>query len=196
MRERPAWIDDLAATRAHVWRQLERAVHDRHAQWRAPVLATVGRDGAPHARTVILRGADAAASRLWLHTDARSAKVDDLVRAARASLVFYDRRSELQARVDGDVTVLRDGLEVDAAWARLGDGAKRNYRTALAPGTPAPSPDAAAAGTGPAPAPSEHGRTHFAVMRVDVRCIETLLLHPDGHRRARFARDASTWCVP
>ena len=43
--------------RERVWVELERAVHDRHHEWRTPALATVGKDGSPNARTVVLRHA-------------------------------------------------------------------------------------------------------------------------------------------
>ena len=49
--------EDLAV---RLWRELQRAPHDRHHEWRTPVLATQGIDGrGPQARTVVLRHADA-----------------------------------------------------------------------------------------------------------------------------------------
>ena len=49
--------------RERVWVELERAVHDRHHEWRTPALATVGKDGSPNARTVVRRHAS---DREWL----------------------------------------------------------------------------------------------------------------------------------
>jgi pyridoxine/pyridoxamine 5'-phosphate oxidase len=58
--------------RERTWIELDRAVHDRHHEWRTPVLATVGEDGKPNARTVVLRQADAKLQSLQFYTDRRS----------------------------------------------------------------------------------------------------------------------------
>ena len=47
---------------------------DRHDAFHTPALASIGYDGAPALRTVILRRFDAAQRELQLHTDSRSPK--------------------------------------------------------------------------------------------------------------------------
>ena len=75
--------DDLLAD---TWRTLVRAVADSRHAWRWPALATIGADGAPDVRTVVLRNASEALRRLELHTDARSAKVAQV--AARPQAII------------------------------------------------------------------------------------------------------------
>jgi pyridoxamine 5'-phosphate oxidase len=69
----PSFYDDLDGTLAEAWRLISRGVADRRSPFHHPVVATIGGDGAPQARTVILRACDPAAQRLRFHTDARSA---------------------------------------------------------------------------------------------------------------------------
>jgi pyridoxine/pyridoxamine 5'-phosphate oxidase len=52
-------LDTSQDIRQQIWKELGRASVDRHHAWRTPVLATVGCDGSPNARTVVLRKVDA-----------------------------------------------------------------------------------------------------------------------------------------
>jgi pyridoxamine 5'-phosphate oxidase len=65
----------------------------------AVVLATAGADGAPDARTVLLKGADARG--FAFYTDYRSAKARELDENPRAALVFWWAELERQVRVVG-----------------------------------------------------------------------------------------------
>jgi len=67
----------------------------------AMVLATVGSDGAPHARVVLLRGIEAAG--LVFFTNYDSDKATDLSREPRAALVLHWEPLHRQVRVDGTV---------------------------------------------------------------------------------------------
>ena len=82
-----------------IWQELARATQDRHHAWRTPVLATLGVDGAPQARTVVLRHADAGQAVLHIYTDSRSPKVAELDAAPQVSLVFWSKRLSWQLRV-------------------------------------------------------------------------------------------------
>ena len=85
--------------RHRIWMELGRATQDRHHAWRTPVLATTGEDGLPHARTVVLREADANTAHLRFYTDGRSAKVSQLSYRPDALLVFWSKRLNWQLRV-------------------------------------------------------------------------------------------------
>lgn len=67
----------------------------------AMVLATVGKDGAPHARVVLLRAIEAAG--LVFFTSYESDKAADSTRDARAALVFHWEPLHRQVRVEGIV---------------------------------------------------------------------------------------------
>ena len=67
----------------------------------AMVLATVGADGAPHARVVLLRGVEAEG--LVFFTNYESGKATDLSLEPRAALVFHWEPFHRQVRVEGTV---------------------------------------------------------------------------------------------
>ncbi len=80
----------------------------------AMVLATVDADGAPAARTVLLKGYDASGLRFFTNLD--SAKGRDLAARPRAAVVFPWHAMSRQVRVTGSVERLPDA-EVEAYFA-------------------------------------------------------------------------------
>jgi pyridoxamine 5'-phosphate oxidase len=78
----------------------------------AVTLATATADGAPDARTVLLKGADARG--FTFYTDYRSAKARQLDANPRAALVFWWAELERQVRVTGRVA--RTSREESAAY--------------------------------------------------------------------------------
>jgi len=80
----------------------------------AMTLATVGGDGAPSARVLLLRGLDTRG--LVFYTNTRSRKGVELAANPRAAATFYWPRFHRQARVEGSVTRLSDD-ESDAYFA-------------------------------------------------------------------------------
>ncbi|MFQ3622643.1 MAG: pyridoxamine 5'-phosphate oxidase family protein [Acetobacteraceae bacterium] len=182
---------DLQLLLDDIWRGLCRAAADRRHGWRTPVLATIGADGAPRARTVVLRAVDRQVRTLRLHTDRRSAKAGEIACDPRVALVFWDARARLQLRAGGIAELLTGGAARDAAWAATPPGARRDYATLDAPGTPSPAAQAAYGGDGSA---------NFALVLVRIVTIDWLSLARDGHRRAGFALEEdgprATWLVP
>lgn len=72
----------------------------------AMTLATVGADGTPSARIVLLKGLDARGFTFF--TDFRSRKGKDLDAHPRACLLFFWHALERQVRITGDVTQIDD----------------------------------------------------------------------------------------
>lgn len=173
---------------------LARGVADRRHAFHTPTLATIGPDGAPQARTLVLRGVEPAARRIRLHSDARAGKVAELRAEPRCALHFYDARAGLQMRLAGTATV-HDGSDpaAEAAWAGSREFSRMCYAIAPAPGTPVAAPPAA-------PDDPEAGRDNFAVLLLRFDRLEWLDLAASGHRRARFewreGAHSATWLVP
>lgn len=194
----PAHAHDLGEALAEAFRLLARGVADRRSAFHAPTLATRGPDGAPRLRTVVLRGVDAPARTLRVHTDARAAKAAELAADPRAALHVYDAGAALQVRVSGTATLhrLADGAPLArAAWDASRPSSRATYAVAPAPGTPVEAPS-------PAPSDPDAGREHFAVVVLRAESLEWLWLWSGGHRRARFAFgpggavEEATWLVP
>jgi pyridoxine/pyridoxamine 5'-phosphate oxidase len=185
------FYDDLDATLEELWQRLSRGVVDRRSGLHTVQLATVGVDGAPRVRTVVLRGVDVAARRLRMHTDRRSAKVAELAQRPEVEVCGYDARAKVQLRLRGRAA-LTTGSGADAAWSGSRPASRVCYRAPAAPGSPLDDPTAAV----PAPRAgddAEAGREHFAVILMTLTCIEWLYLAARGHRRARFDWTGAGW---
>jgi pyridoxamine 5'-phosphate oxidase len=188
----PTRLATLPELEAAVWQGLKRACADPKHPWRTPVLATVDAQGLPDARTVVLRECDAETRSLVIFTDARSAKVAQLVAQAKAVLVIWAYRpGAWQLRINTTVAVQTAGPAVASRWARVKDSpAARDYLSPRAPGS--------VVGLEPKDGclPEPASQSHFAVLTAKVNSIDWLELHREGHRRARFDADGATWLVP
>ena len=175
--------------RQRIWVELQRATHDRHHEWRTPVIATVGADGLPGARTVVLRHADVKSASLAFYTDSRSPKVTEMTTAPHASFVFWSKRLSWQLRVQAHMTVQTSGPQVDEVWERVRQSpAASDYLAAAAPG--ALLADVSASN---APAGLQH---HLAIVTAQVLTIDWLELARAGHRRAMLTATSFKWQVP
>jgi hypothetical protein len=197
----PGHYDDLDAVLSTAEAMLRQGVLDRRAPFHTPVLATVGVDGYPAARTVVLRAFDPAARRLRVHSDARSAKASEIARLGRVALVFYDGPAKIQVRIGASGQVLQEDRTRAGAWESLSALARRCYHC-LPPGqtqgfaTSGLLDDPATPAAG-APSP---GYANFAVIEMTIDSLEWLFLSVRGHRRARFTWTAEgtegTWLTP
>ncbi len=175
--------------------RLVAAVGDRRHAWRTPTLATIGLDGAPRARTVVLRGADAACARVRFHSDMRSAKCAELRADGRASLHFYDAEAKLQLRIEGHAALHCADATAEAAWQAAGLSARRTYTIEPGPGIFLDQPDDAVFSADPTAA-----FARFVVVEIAVASIEWLYLRAEGHRRILFTQVGGTrqarWRAP
>ena len=175
--------------RQRIWVELQRATHDRHHEWRTPVLATVGADSLPGARTVVLRQADAKSASLAFYTDSRSPKVAELVAMPYASFVFWSKRLSWQLRVRAHMTVQTSGPQVNEVWERMRQSpAAGDYLAAAAPG--------ALLADASAPQAPEGLQHHLAIVTAQVLAIDWLELARAGHRRAVLTATSFEWRVP
>ena len=170
-----------------IWTELGRATQDRHHAWRTPVLATLGPDATPDARTIVLREVDSSFSTLRFYTDSRSPKMADLATQPQAVLVFWSKRLGWQLRAKVSFTIHTTGQVVDSVWSRVSQSASAgDYLSALVPGTPV-------AALAPELKPGSH---HLAVLSAVVHEIDWLELAKGGHRRAKFSSKSWEWLVP
>lgn len=194
----PDFYDDLNGSMVHAWRMLVRGVADRRSPCHSPTVATIGSDGRPRLRTVILRGADPETWTLRFHTDRRSDKVNELASDSRVSLLAYDPGAKIQIRVEGMASVHTEDALADAAWA-----GSRSFSQICYGSAPAPGQTIANGGAFSLPVGSDdvaQGRANFSAVQLSVTLLEWLYLAHAGHRRARFVRTAegteSVWLAP
>lgn len=194
----PDHYDDLDAILMTAWDMIAAGAEDRHAASHTVTLATVGTDGAPRARIVVLRGCSPDARHLRVHTDRRSAKVDELAAEPRCSVLHYDPEAKIQVRLDARATVTIDGGDWMDAWAATQGFSRECYRVTDPSGAPLTHPSDARFSADA----TNDGADNFAVILITVDAVEWLYLHNEGHRRARFSWNGATaawtgqWLVP
>ena len=173
-----------------VWQRLEEATKGR-SPFNFMQLATLGMDGSPQVRTVVLRRSEPE-GRLSFITDVRSPKIAEIAKDARVALVGYDPATSVQIRLTGIATRNTDEVERQAVWEKLRGGTLALFGAALAPGTPLGErgmPLVREAEGGVAVDP--YG--HFALIDFAVTHLDWLDLATTPHIRAAYYRDGSTW---
>lgn len=109
--------DPLALFREWLAEATQREPNDPTAM----TLATVGADGQPSARMVLLKGVDEQG--FVFYTNLESQKAAELAANPRASLLFHWKSLRRQVRIDGTVTGVSDA-EADAYFASRPRGAQ------------------------------------------------------------------------
>ena len=178
-------IESLRLVETACWQELERAAREREHGWRILTLAAVEGEQA-HARSVTLRGADAAAQRLVFYTDDRSPKLAKMKHNPLGTLLAWCPQLSWQVRLQVRLVQETDASLVSERWARLRmTPAAQDYLSPLAPGEPLTHPG------------QERGsREHFSIVNAEVLSLDWLELHPEGHRRALFSAGGPQWVQP
>lgn len=156
-------------------------------------IATLGLDGAPKVRTVVLRQVNRDQRTVTFHTDIRSEKVAELKKDPRIAVVACNLDAGLQIRLEGIARIVDHGERKDAVWNASRLRTLILYRAPLPPGTPIGSPDDAHVALEWDDAERSTGIENFCLVDIEVSHIDYLDLSPDGHVRVRFIRDADSW---
>ena len=104
-------------------RWMQDAIDAKHPEPNAATLATLGEDGDPDARVVLLKGVDDAG--FVFYTSYESAKARQLAAHPRATLVFFWLMLERQVRVRGEVSGWRGPHSSGHAYFALKDERSR-----------------------------------------------------------------------
>lgn len=187
--------DSLNDILRHAWELLAQGVKEERPGVGAAVLATVGLNGRANARTVVVRRIDAARRALFVNTDIRSPKRDEIERDAHGTFVFYDPGRGIQLRIEVRLHVHYDNTLTRAAWDALSGEGKLNYQTAFPPGRPT-SESKVAMVEAPASA-----YAHFCVIEAVAVHMDWLQVSVHPHRRAAFRWSAdgtlqASWLYP
>jgi pyridoxine/pyridoxamine 5'-phosphate oxidase len=197
-----------------IWACLEEGAGPGRSPFTLVQAATIGLDGAPQLRTVVLRQVHRDQNAVWFHSDARSPKVAELRADPRISLLAYDPQSQLQIRLEGVASISEDELERRRMWTSSKAHTLVLYTCMLTPSTGIASPEMAypasssavtahdddATNANAAPAITDPGYANFALIRVSIERFDALHIRREGHQRAMFTYNDSawqgTWLVP
>jgi pyridoxamine 5'-phosphate oxidase len=172
---------------------------DRRAAFHTPVFSSIGLDGAPASRIVVLRDFQSETRILRFHTDVRSAKYQELSSNSKASFTFYDQALKLQIRCSGSAALHHQDAIAASAWQGSQRMSRICYGTSPASGATIedcdgfslPDNDQAIAA----------GEENFCAVLTRFSTMEWLWLGHGGHRRAKFTWDEqgaleAAWLVP
>jgi hypothetical protein len=155
-----------------------------------PTLATIGANG-PCARVLALRRADARSRRLEFHGDARSQKVREIGADPRVSVVFWDPRDAIEARLSGIASVDCGGDAARTAWKRVSPLRRAACAIGAAPGESLAATERFEAL--PASADDATAFARFALITIAVTDIDWLWLGPRDMRRAHLRWTGTAW---
>lgn len=183
----------------HAWSMLEEACTDRRKPIHLVQVATIGLDGRPKVRTVVLRAVDKPARLIRFHTDARSSKVSELVHTSFIELHAYDAQENVQIRMSGSANILAaPDARALAAWKASRPISRKCYSMEPGPGTPI--------AVGSAFVFTEEDDEpdltfdHFRAVIVSLDTLEIVTLQHNANRRARFTfcndEVESVWLAP
>ncbi|WP_020534121.1 hypothetical protein [Lewinella cohaerens] len=193
-------FNDLPAVWTYSWQQLEEASQENNHPWRLPVIANLTGSQVSQ-RTVVLRKVSQKERHLRFYTDLRSAKISQKDERLRFSWLFYNTVSQIQLRIQSEGVVV-SVEEADRIWRGLPVYARSTYASIKPPGTIITRPkDALPAGFFTMSSiQTDAARANFMAIDNQVKELEFLQLHREGHRRARFVwtdgQWESNWLVP
>ncbi len=147
--------------------------------------ATVGLDGRPKIRTLVLRSADKSASVLTFFIDKRSQKYKEILSINFVSLISFDAVRNVQLRLEG-VADFEDAQYVEEYWDNLRTESKKAFSGYYSPGTVVDNPNEA----------WNYSSVHidnFCVLKVVVTQMDWLELTESGNIRAKFRRNNERW---
>lgn len=182
------------------WEMIVKAVKDRRSAFHTPTLATLDSDGAPSARTVVLRAADASAWTLRCHTDWRSPKAAQITADDRVMFHFYDPVHKVQVRAAGTAVLHRLDAMAEAAFDASAKSAQQCYFAEPGPSTPVAEPTNGWPTDAADYEDRDRGLDAFTAVVVTVNNLDWVHLDHRGHRRALFEREgeqvSKQWLVP
>ncbi len=161
--------------------ELIRSNADRRHPFRYFWLTTL--DHFPEVRTVVQRKAETD-FRITFFTDARSPKVQHILKNPRVSALFYHPKKKLQLRLNAEATVQTSGEPYRSFRQEVEQsGSLKDYTSRRAPGTPIQEGIEAQAGE----------EVNFAVVQLNPVRLDILQLGREHHLRARYRLQNGVW---
>ena len=200
----PEQIIDLPFVENLCWEMLVEGATNRKSAMHQAVISTA-KDNQAYMRTVVLRRVDAGSKKIYLHTDSRSKKMEDINRNEHLSWLVYDQTLRSQIRLSGLAIVHHLDDLCKEQWAKTGHHSRRYYMTDQPPSTTLDQPSTglneALTAFDYSMEESESGFQRFVVVETCIDWMEWYYTHSKGNRRARFTYNngslsSATWLMP
>ena len=108
-------FNDLTVMHDYAWTLILRGTVDHKSPARHPTFGTIGLQGMPELRTVVLRQADQKSASLEVHTDLKSAKVKELKSNPNVGIHIWFPKLKLQIRIKA-ISEIETGETVKEKW--------------------------------------------------------------------------------
>ena len=178
-----------------VWRQrLVKSLYQTRStpESRYFQLATQSPDGKLYNRTVVCRGLDENRDALWLITDTRSQKWQDLQHNPHAAVCWYIAKTREQYRFTvrcALLTMESDETVCKQHWERLSEPARAQFLWGK-PGELRTNPEQALVAEQTA---TDKPPSQFGVVRLDISNVDYLSLKGNPQTRERYRLDGEQW---
>jgi len=187
---------DLSSLHQFIWKLLVKATYQKQDPYRTPVLGTYDDQGV-NQRTVVLRNVDEIHRSLYIHTDIRSGKIQEIKRHNQVHWLFWNARKRMQFRMSGTAQIHVDDSIADQMWENESPASLKLYMSSKAPGTKIDSPASGLPDNIEQERLTrndiEDGRKNFCAISSQIHQTDWLWLAPDGHRRANFYLEDGNW---
>lgn len=200
----PEEIVDLAFVENLCWEMLVEGATNRKSAMHQAVISTA-KDNLAFMRTVVLRRVDPGTREVYLHTDNRSKKMEDIERNGQLSWLVYDQSLRTQIRLSGKTTIHHLDDLCAEQWSRTGHHSRRYYMTDQPPTTELEQSstglNAALTAFDYTLEESEKGFQNFVVVVTHMDWMEWFYTHSKGNRRAKFSYQENiltgmSWLMP
>ena len=172
----------------YAWTLILRGTVDHKSPARHPTFGTIGLQGMPELRTVVLRQADQKSASLEVHTDLKSAKVKELKSNPNVGIHIWFPKLKLQIRIKA-ISEIETGKQLKKNGIKFQKDPEFLMEQSQSPGTPISAPFIYEK-------PANFDRFCVIFLKID----EMDLVHLGvRHTRALFAKKdnwSGTWLAP
>ncbi len=182
-------MNDLNTFLNLAWSTMTQGIASGQLAGRLMGLSSLGLDGPPQSRNVVLRSASQTEGEIAFYTDAGSQKVKELQQNRHVAGLLWYPQNALQIRANG-VAHLAVGEAVKELWDALPDHARTSYGNLPFPGADLGRAEALE---------NQPDISRFAVVTIALQHLDIVDLDPKLHRRAAYSVSDSwkgRWLTP
>lgn len=187
---------DLDKTFSYIEALLKQYAKQTNSYLHTPSLVTTRLDKRPTARTVVLRQFDSNSRCLYLFTDTRSKKIQEIQASPIGQLHFYSHEQSIQLRIDCELKILEEETKRKEFWDNTEPHSKLVYQQASTRGEEISKHESRGFNKNDI----EKGYEYFAVIQAYIQSIDCLYISPEKHYRSYFkwseGKCSSSWHVP
>lgn len=174
----------------HILQRIWQLLHEATTQgagFTLGFLGTLGIEGEPRVRAIILRQFQESPERICFATNIHSEKVAEIRRSPQVALTGHDAERSVQLRIEGRASVVEDQTQRQRAWESLAPHSQQLYASTLVPGAPLSEE------LNDAVEDDGSAFERFAWVSIELEQLDWLDLSAEPHQRWQFTQQAGSW---